>query len=107
MLWVLPGGAAEKGENPKQAMERELLEETGYKGKLKLVSANFTGGYQNNQRFNFVATECVKMQEPQLDETEFIDVELVTLKEFKQHLRSEMLTDIATGYLGLDFLGLL
>ena len=38
VLDELPGGAIEGGETPEQAGERELLEETGYRGKVEKVS---------------------------------------------------------------------
>ena len=31
LSWAFPGGKVEQDENPKEAVERELLEETGYK----------------------------------------------------------------------------
>jgi ADP-ribose pyrophosphatase YjhB (NUDIX family) len=33
-LWSLPGGWAEVGERPREAAEKELLEETGYRGRV-------------------------------------------------------------------------
>lgn len=38
--WGLPGGAMEKGESPKVAAARELMEETGYTGPLDLRPAH-------------------------------------------------------------------
>ena len=40
-LWVLPGGKIESGEGPKQAVVREVLEETG----LKVKVLSFVGKY--------------------------------------------------------------
>jgi len=37
-VWVLPGGGVELSESPEKAIEREVLEETGYiVGKIRLV----------------------------------------------------------------------
>jgi hypothetical protein len=47
------------------------------------------------------------VQEQQTDQDEFIEVVEMSLEEFRNHLRSGELTDIGTGYLGLDFLKLL
>lgn len=103
----LPGGRLESKETTKQAAARELLEETGYKGSLKLVGQSLDCAYSNRLRYNFVATDCQKIAKPSLDEHEYIEVVLMTLGEFREHLRSGQLTDVETGYLGLDYLGLL
>lgn len=107
-LLDLPGGALEKDESPDEAMQRELLEETGYSGKLQLVTTTPVDGYSSSVRHHFVANECAKVAEPVADEdTPPPELVLLSLDEFRAHLRSGQLTDIATGYLGLEFLGLL
>jgi ADP-ribose pyrophosphatase len=107
ILAELPGGFVDLYESPEVTMERELMEETGYKGKVQLVTTCFDDAYSTMNRYCFVATECEKVGEPQAGEHEFIELELVSLEDFRKLLRSGSMTDVEVGYLGLDFLSLL
>jgi ADP-ribose pyrophosphatase len=107
MLSELPGGKVEPGEEPRAAAHRELLEETGCEGDLHLIAETFQGAYSTMRRYNFVALNCRRVNNPRPDENEFIEGVELSLEDFRALLRSGQLTDVATGYLGLDFLGLL
>lgn len=107
ILCELPGGGREKGESPEEAAARELLEETGYRGKIEKITESYDCAYSTLNRHCFVATECKKVAEQKLDEHEFVEIVLLSLDEFRQILRSGKMTDVEVGYLGLDYLGLL
>lgn len=107
MVLDIPGGGVGALESPDDAIKRELLEETGYSGEFEFVGTSLFDAYSTRTNYNFVATECVKVQEPSLDETEFIEVVEMPLDQFKQHLKSGNLSDVAAAYAGLVHLGLM
>lgn len=107
VLLELPGGGLEEGESPKEAALREFREETGYTGQPHFVGMSLDCAYSTLQRYNFAFTACRKVGDISPDGNEFIQPVELPLDEFRRHLRSGNLTDIETGYLCLDYLGLL
>jgi 8-oxo-dGTP pyrophosphatase MutT (NUDIX family) len=87
--YELPAGVCEASDpSPEETARRELLEETGYGGGdwslLMTLSAN--PGTHSNRTFTYLANGVVPMQEQRLEDTEELQVHLVSLGELTRIL---------------------
>jgi 8-oxo-dGTP pyrophosphatase MutT (NUDIX family) len=110
-----PAGGIDEGEDdPMQAAERELMEETGYSaeaGKMELLAhmlANPTGAV--TRIWWYLARDVRKTGEQKLDPAEVIENRLVTPGELLQLIHNgefAVPAQIAAAYMALERLGLL
>ena len=85
---TMPGGMIEKGESPLAGIQREFLEETGYKAKEWKSLGTFVG---NSTRgcgtyHLFFATEAYSVQEPNSGDLEELELLLWKQQEVEQAL---------------------
>ncbi|MBR4579542.1 MAG: NUDIX hydrolase [Oscillospiraceae bacterium] len=84
------GSPASAQEDPLEAAKRELLEETGYESEdwqlLLTVPSNAT--MADNYAYLFYARNCRRTRKQQLDDSEFLHVELLDETELRRRIRS-------------------
>ena len=100
----LPGGYIDKDETPKMAIEREVLEETGYKGEIIPITFQYAGAYLTLKTYIFLIKDAIKIKEHEHQE-EFIEIIEMTLEGFKEHVRNGGIYELGGCYAVLDYLG--
>ncbi|HLI97035.1 MAG TPA: NUDIX hydrolase [Candidatus Baltobacteraceae bacterium] len=110
VLLELIAGAIDEGEQPLQTAIRELAEETGYGARSMEHLRSFVTDPTNADTIAhlFFAKDAYPNGEQQLDVTEDIAVELATLDELREKLRSgeiDSMPHVGAMYFVLDHLG--
>ena len=90
----IPAGNVNKNETPLKCAKRELLEETGYKAKKfeHLIKFFPKLGYNTQIIDCYVATELVKISEPNLDENELITVKKIKFKKLLNMIKNDKIS---------------
>jgi len=108
----LPGGVIDNNEKPKDAIARELLEETGYKFDLieELGKVSPNPATSTNYMHMFLAKGGKKVAEQKLDDTEDVEVLIHTIDEVKQLIKENKMVQslhVTTAFYALAKLGLM
>jgi 8-oxo-dGTP pyrophosphatase MutT (NUDIX family) len=102
VLAEIPGGFLDAGETPVEAGVRELLEETGYSpGAVFVAEGEWIAGSSTRRKHVVVASGCVRVQDPEWEETENGVVREVPLPELVEHVVSGDLSDAGAAARGL------
>ena len=94
----LPSGGVDAGEDPEEAAERELLEETGYRaeGLVRLASIHTSTGRTTEVCHLFTCRAVWDPGGPRPEPTEFIRVVELPLEEASKRVSGGRITDAAT-----------
>lgn len=97
ILFEIPAGKLEKGENPYDAAMRELEEETGYKtDKLESLGVMYpTCGYSSEKIYLYLANNLEKGH-MHLDDDECIELYEFTIDEIKNMIIENKIKDAKT-----------
>jgi len=83
VIWELPAGFVDDGEQPEEAAKRELLEETGFAGEKPSLLGEFVPNpsVSNSRHFLFLVLDTEKIAEQNLDQNEEIEVKMFDLEK--------------------------
>ena len=100
VLVELPAGYIEDNENPIESIKRELLEETGYtSNNIKHLSSYYQDqGCSDAYNHTYLALDCEKIKEQNLDKDEFIRYFLCDYSEALELVDMGYIKDIQSKY---------
>jgi ADP-ribose pyrophosphatase len=98
MSLELPAGLVDPGENPLQAAQRELAEETGYTAReWKPIGWSYAcPAFLTNRAHHFLARDARKTNTPNPEEGEDLECREMTLEEIRDAIRGEEMRNAMT-----------
>lgn len=104
-LVEVPAGRLEPGEELYAGATRELLEETGFQGKVEYVGRTYLSPYSSQITHVFVCIDAAKVSEPTPDENEFLETVFLDQSQLRLLLKSGEISNAVAAYMALDYLG--
>ncbi len=97
ILWEIPAGKLDAGEDPLDCAKRELMEETGITAKRweKLGHIYTTPGFSDEKIYLYFADE-ISNGKTHLDEDEFVEVKYFTIREVELMIMNNEIVDSKT-----------
>lgn len=97
VIWEIPAGKLEPGENPKECAIRELKEETGYEAQnLRLIHKFYTSAGFSNQKIYIYLATGIKPGENKLDDDESLEMYSIDLEEAHSMIVKNEIEDAKT-----------
>lgn len=94
-VYEVPSGWIEDGEDPVKAGERELLEETGYKGDAKLIGKIYVqAGYSSQIAYVVLVENITDAGGKKLDSDEEIETQKLSTEEVDEMIKSNEMKDM-------------
>jgi ADP-ribose pyrophosphatase len=97
VLWEIPAGTLEEGEDPKECAKRELMEETGYIARKMKELAHFyvAPGYSTEVIYVYLASG-LKKERASPEEDESIETRFIPIEEALDMIKTNKIEDAKT-----------